>query len=180
VAFLGNYTHQPNVDAAKRLAVDVMPHLRRRHTGVQLALAGAHMPTEILGEAAADIEVRGYVVDADAFLGEAAVVLAPVREGGGMRMKVLHAMALGRPVVTTSLGAEGLGPEAPLVVVDDDDGLARETARLLDDADARARLGARARAYAAEQHSPEAYARRLEALCATGSAVSAAAGWAGR
>jgi glycosyltransferase involved in cell wall biosynthesis len=166
VAFLGNYRHAPNVDAALRLGRRLMPLLRVRHPGVRLALAGADPPRDVRALACADIEVPGYVKDADAFLGEAAVVLAPVREGGGMRMKVLHAMALERAVVTTPLGAEGLGAGAPVVVAEDDEGLARETARLLADDAARRALAVRARAHVERHHTPRSYADRLEALCA--------------
>lgn len=165
VVFLGNYLHAPNADAALRLGRTLMPMLRTRHPGVRLALAGAHPPREVRALACDDIEVCGFVQDADAFLREAAVVLAPVREGGGMRMKVLHAMALGRAVVTTPLGAQGLGADAPLVVADDDEALARETARLLGDESARRALGASARAHVERHYTPEAYAGRLEALC---------------
>jgi polysaccharide biosynthesis protein PslH len=84
-------------------------------------------------------------------------------------MKVLHAMAVGKPVVTTPRGAEGLGADGevpPLEIGDDSDALARAAAGLLQDADARRRLGERARAYVEKHHSPEAYVERLERVVA--------------
>ena len=96
----------------------------------------------------------------------AAVVLAPVRIGGGMRMKVLEALALGRAVVTTPRGAEGLDApgETAFLVADSAHGIADAISLLLADPSARTSLGQRARAYAARQHGPQAYAGRLERI----------------
>ena len=98
-----------------------------------------------------------------------AVIIAPVRTGGGMRMKVLSAMALGKPVVTTTRGSCGLvtaDGAPPLVIADDAAGLARHTAELLADPAARERLGTGARRFVAVHHSPQAYTRRLERIVA--------------
>ena len=84
-------------------------------------------------------------------------MLAPVRSGGGMRMKVLESMARGKAVVTTGLGAEGFnvfGEELPFEVADSSPEIAAATARLLDDDRARRELGGRARDFAERHHSP--------------------------
>jgi glycosyltransferase involved in cell wall biosynthesis len=170
VVFLGNYTHPPNVHAALWLGREIMPRLRRLRPGVHLALAGAYAPAEVRALAAPDIRVLGYVPDAEALIRRNAVVMAPVRTGGGMRMKVLHAMALGKAVVTTPRGTEGLATGErvpPLVVADSEESMARLTAQLLADADAREQLGAAARRYVEEHHSPRAYASRLEDVYAS-------------
>jgi glycosyltransferase involved in cell wall biosynthesis len=170
VVFLGNYTHPPNVDAALWLGREIMPRLRRLRPGVRLALAGAYAPAEVRALAGPDIRVLGYVSDAEALMRGSAVVLAPVRTGGGMRMKVLHAMALGKPVVTTTRGTAGLATGervAPFAVADDEESMARLTAQLLAAPDAREQLGAAARRYVEEHHSPRAYASRLEAIYAS-------------
>ncbi len=110
----------------------------------------------------------------------AAVVLAPVRSGGGMRMKVLHALAAGKAVVTTPLGARGLdgSSTAPLAVADDAQGIAAAAARLLADPAERRALGLSARAYAQERYGPDAYAARLEAVYAEAIALHATGGGA--
>jgi len=164
VVFLGNYTHPPNVDAALWLGREIMPRLRERHPGARLALAGAQAPAEVLALAGDDIAFLGAVPDAEALMRRSAVVLAPVRIGGGMRMKVLHAMALAKPVVTTTRGAEGLdvAGRRAVAVADDATDIARATADLLADPAAAARLGAAARAYVLEHHTPAAHAQRLE------------------
>jgi glycosyltransferase involved in cell wall biosynthesis len=86
-----------------------------------------------------------------------------------MRMKVLHAMALGKPVVTTTRGAEGLdvdGARPPVEIGDHAEPLARVAAHLLADANARRALGRRARSYVEAHHSPGAYVDRLERVLA--------------
>jgi len=113
------------------------------------------------------VEVVPDAPSIEPHLEQAAVVLAPVRTGGGMRMKVLQAMASGKAVVTTSRGTEGytgFGAEPPLVVADDAAGLAEESASLLADSPRRRGLGERAREFALRHHSPQAWAERLEGV----------------
>ncbi len=165
VLFAGNYTHPPNVDAAVWLVTRILPTLERLYPTARVLLAGPHAPPAVQSLARDNVRVLGRVPDLDAVLASAAVVVAPVRTGGGMRMKVLHGMAASKAVVTTLRGAEGLGTEnepPPLVTADDADAFARATARLLHDPDERRRLGDEARAYVERMHSPDAYARRLE------------------
>ena len=164
ILFAGNFTHPPNVEAARWLAERLLPALRARGSGARLLVVGAAMPAEVRALAAGDIELRPDAPRIEHELARAAVVVAPVRTGGGMRMKVLQALAAGKAVVTTTRGAEGieLATPAPLLVADDVDETAAAVAGLLADPEARAELGTRACAYAARRHSPEAYAERLE------------------
>ncbi len=93
--------------------------------------------------------------------------MAPVRTGGGMRMKVLQAMAAGKAVVTTPRGTEGytgFGEEPPLAVAESGAEIAAATAALLEDEAARRSLGERARGFAERHHSPEAWAGRQTAV----------------
>jgi glycosyltransferase involved in cell wall biosynthesis len=163
--FVGNFTHAPNVDAALWLGHELMPRLRAMGAGMRLAIAGVDPPAPVRALAAPDVRVLGFVEDVEALIAQAAIVLAPVRIGGGMRMKVLHAMALGKAVVTTRRGIEGLAAP-PVAIVDGPHDAAVTTARLLADDAERTRLGACARAFVAEHHSARAYARRLEQVYA--------------
>jgi glycosyltransferase involved in cell wall biosynthesis len=166
IAFVGNFTHAPNVDGALWLGTEIMPRLRALGTGARLTVIGPWPPAAVEALACDDVRVMGRVADVRPFLAEAAVVLAPLRIGGGMRMKVLEAMALGKAVVTTSRGAEGLkrNDELPLEVANTSDEIATVTARLLADSQLRSDLGARARAFVVKRHSARAYARRLEQI----------------
>jgi glycosyltransferase involved in cell wall biosynthesis len=146
-----------------------MPRVRDRCPGSRLSLAGAHAPHEVRALAAPDVSVLGFVPDVETLVRRAAVLAAPVRTGGGMRMKLLHSMALGKAVVTTPRGIDGLlanQADLPVLVADDADGLAEAVARLLVSREERASLGVRARSYVAEHHTAQAYARRLEATYA--------------
>ena len=165
--FVGNFTHPPNVDAALWLANEILPRVRVRVPEARLVLVGPAVPDAVRSLAARDVTVVGEAPEMRPYLEAAAVVMAPVRTGGGMRMKVLHALAAGKAVVTTTLGAAGLllGDEPPaLAIADDADGAATAAADLLDDRARRNALGARARALVAERHSPAAYARRATAV----------------
>lgn len=165
--FAGNFMHPPNLDAAVWLAREIVPRVRSLHSDARLKIVGAAATGQIRSLEGEGVEFVGEVPTMAEVLASAAVVLAPVRQGGGMRMKVLHALASGKAVVTTERGVEGLlfeGSTRPLVVADDPDVIASETARLLTDRDERRRLGNHARAFVREHHGPEAYGARLEAV----------------
>lgn len=167
--FVGNFTHEPNVDAAVWLGKEIMPLIRECYPGVRLTLVGIYPPPDVRVLACDDIRVTGPVPEIEPYFGRAALVLAPVRIGGGMRMKVLQAMALGKAVVTTSRGADGLaidGCQPPLVISEDAQGFASAVAQLLANDDARQELGSRARAYVTAHFSAQSYASRLEVIYA--------------
>jgi glycosyltransferase involved in cell wall biosynthesis len=164
VLFMGNFTHPPNRDSAVWLAREIMPAVRARNVAARLRIVGTAPPREVHELAGPDVDVIADVPSVRPHLEAACVVLAPVRTGGGMRMKVLHALASGKAVVTTTRGAEGYGTDPPFAVADDTEGIAAHTVRLLGDASARRELGERARAFAREHHSPAAWAARLEAV----------------
>jgi glycosyltransferase involved in cell wall biosynthesis len=165
LVFAGNYTHPPNVEAASWLAEQILPRVQAQRPAVQLLLAGPEAPARVrdLGRLAG-VRVLGGVPSLDPLLASACCVMAPVRSGGGMRMKVLQAMAGARAVVTTPLGAAGLEGMVPLplAIGGDADEIATLTLSLLADKERRRSLGLRARELVAERYSPEAWARRLE------------------
>ena len=166
IAFVGNYTHAPNVDAARWLARTLMPLLRTRFPGVRLHLYGIDPRGALAGIAREDVVVHGWLRDIEPAIARAAVILAPVRVGGGQRMKVLQAMAMGKAVVTTPRGADGIvvdGAEPPVVLGDTAEEIADRTAELLRDRSHRRALGARARAAAEAHHDLRAYGGRLDA-----------------
>lgn len=167
VLFVGNFAHPPNRDAALWLAREIMPAVRARQPGARLRIVGAAPPGEVLALAGPHVEVTADAPSVRPHLEAASVVLAPVRTGGGMRMKILQALAGGKAVVTTSRGAEGytgFGEEPPLAVADAAMEIATATAELLADATRRDELGRRARAFAERHHSPAAWAARLTAV----------------
>jgi glycosyltransferase involved in cell wall biosynthesis len=174
--FVGNFAHPPNRDAAIWLAREIVPAVLARCPAARLWVVGAAPPAEVMALAGEHVEVFADAPSIRPHLERAALVLAPVRTGGGMRMKVLEAMATGKAVLTTTRGAEGFtafAAEPPLLAVDDAAGIAAAAADLLGDDERRADLGERARAFAELHHSPEAWAERLtdvfgEALATAG------------
>jgi polysaccharide biosynthesis protein PslH len=169
VLFTGTFAHLPNREAAIWLAREIMPAVRSRRPEATLRIVGRTPPREVLELAGPGVEVVTDAPSLDPHLEAAAVVAAPVRSGGGMRMKVLEAIARRKAVVTTGLGAEGFssfGEELPFVVADDAAGQAEAIASLLADGERRRALGAGAREFALRHHSPAAWAARLERVFA--------------
>jgi GT2 family glycosyltransferase/glycosyltransferase involved in cell wall biosynthesis len=109
--FVGGYGHHPNVDAALHLCQEIMPLVHRDLNGVKLSLVGPDPPAEIRALASERVEVTGWVEDLRPLLETVAVSVAPLRYGGGMNGKITQSLAAGLPVVTTSVGCEGLGAE---------------------------------------------------------------------
>jgi glycosyltransferase involved in cell wall biosynthesis len=167
--FTGNFTHPPNVDAAEFLVRGVMPRVLRSARDARLLLVGNAAATHVSRLTSAEVCVIDSPPTVTPYLEAAAVVVAPVRTGGGMRLKVIQALGAGKAVVTTGLGARGLAEtegEPPFVVADDVDAFAAATVRLLREGDLRRSLGLRALRFAVEHHSADAYARRLEGVYA--------------
>lgn len=167
VLFVGNFAHPPNRDAAVWLAREIMPLLWDREPGARLRIVGTAPTPEVEALAGPRIELVADAPSVLPHLEEAAVVLAPVRTGGGMRMKVLQAIGAGKAVVTTTRGSEGFAgfeEDPPLAIADSDEAIAAATADLLGDDERRWRLGARAREFAERHYSPAAWAGRLTAI----------------
>jgi glycosyltransferase involved in cell wall biosynthesis len=150
--FVGGYGHPPNVDAALRLARGIFPRVRASHPEATLYLVGDRPPATITALAGDGVVVTGRVADVKPFLDEAAVVVAPLRLGGGMRNKVLEALAAGKAVVASRLAAAGLDAErdAQLRLAEGDAEFAEAIVELIGDDQARRELAARARSWAEE------------------------------
>jgi len=136
VIFTGLLSFEPNVDALRFFAADVWPLIRQRRPGTRfLVVGGGPVPTEVEVLASQPgIRLFVSVDDVRPFLASSTVAVAPLRIGGGTRVKVLEALAAGLPVVSTTLGAEGLDltPERDLLLADAADEFARSVLKLLD------------------------------------------------
>ena len=159
--FVGNFIHPPNADAVRFLATRVLPRLGR---DVRLHVVGHGAEAAVATISAGGVTAIGAVDDLKPWLAGATAVVAPVRFGTGMRGKVLEALAMGRPVVTTTLGAEGLGAIAGrhLLVADDAADFAVAVRRVLDDAVLRDRLGQDGRALVETRFDWDVVAGALE------------------
>jgi glycosyltransferase involved in cell wall biosynthesis len=134
---IGLMTYPPNADAARYFARDVLPAVRARVPEASFSVVGRHDGTldDISGHPGVD--VVGPVEDVEPVLRGTAAVVVPLRAGGGTRLKVLEAWAHALPVVSTSVGCEGLGaePGVDLLIGDNATDLASACAHLLTDAD---------------------------------------------
>jgi glycosyltransferase involved in cell wall biosynthesis len=108
IVFVGGYQHGPNVDAVQYFVSEIMPLLRKRLPGVHFHAVGSKAPAEILALASKDVFITGFVEDLESLLDQMRVSVAPLRYGAGIKGKIGTAMAVGLPVVATSLAAEGM------------------------------------------------------------------------
>jgi len=134
--FVGTMHYYPNIDAVRYFFEAIYPFVRQARPDVRVQIVGHRPPPEI--QRLADppsIEVTGSVLDVRPYYERASVFIVPLRLGGGTRLKILEAMAMGLPVVSTSIGAEGLDihPGEDIWIADDPRAFADGVLRLLSD-----------------------------------------------
>jgi glycosyltransferase involved in cell wall biosynthesis len=108
VSFVGLLSWAPNVDAATWFCRQVWPIVIRELPDARLLLVGRNPTDEVRRLAGGSVHVTGTVPDLEPYYARTRVAVAPLRSGGGSRLKILEALAAGRPVVATTIGAEGL------------------------------------------------------------------------
>jgi glycosyltransferase involved in cell wall biosynthesis len=162
--FVGHLRYPPNIDAVRFLARHILPALRARIPEARLTVVGESAP-RVLREFSgrADIDLVGRAACPVPYYRDAHVAVVPLRAGGGTRLKILEAMALGRPVVSTPLGCEGLAVEdgKHLLIAKDAKDFAAAVALLLTDRALAARLTQQARALVESDYDWTAIAERL-------------------
>lgn len=167
VVFIGGFLHDPNVDAMLWFTEEVWPRVAER-TNARLWILGSDPPEEIVALRSGRVVVTGFVPDVGDHFRTARVFVSPLRYGAGMKGKVGQALAYGLPVVTTSIGAEGMdivdGRHA--LVRDDPEAFADAVVSLYRNEEVWARLSAGGRDLLAENWSPEVMRGRLERLLA--------------
>ena len=168
LVFSGSMDWHPNEDAVVHFAESILPRIRAHVPGTTVTVVGRN-PSGRLREVAerADITVTGTVADVRPFIAEAAVYVVPLRAGGGTRLKIFEALAMARPVVSTTVGAEGLGitPDRHYLAADDPGGFADTVVRLLRDPDRRRRIGTAGRLLVETCYSWPTIGRVFEQRC---------------
>jgi glycosyltransferase involved in cell wall biosynthesis len=167
VYFLGSMLYRPNQEAVRWLADEVWPRVIAVEPRARLTVAGSGFPPAFREHLVArGIAVAADVPDVRAFAAPFRAMLAPMFSGSGMRIKVLEAMALGKPVIATPLGAGGIDvtPRENILIADDADPFARLVVECMHDDALAQRLGTAARELVAERYDPDALARRLLAF----------------
>jgi glycosyltransferase involved in cell wall biosynthesis len=165
IIFVGNYLHYPNVDAILYFSREIWPKLKAMVPNVKLYIVGQGPTPEIqdLGEDN-NIVVTGRVEEVAPYIEKSMVFICPVRLGGGFRGKILEAMSAGRPVVSTSLGAEGIPAMSGenIVIADDVEGFAQGINNLLNDESFFQKISQNARKLVEEKYSWEKGVEILE------------------
>ena len=166
LVLVGNMGWLPNVDGALWFAQEILPLIRRERPDCTLALVGQRPAEEISALAQHDprITVTGTVEDVRPWLWGGTVSIVPIRHGGGVRIKIYEAMAAGIPVVSTTIGAEGLDvrPDEHLLIADNAADFAEACIRLLASSEERARIAGEARRIVEEKHTWDRTANEVE------------------
>ncbi len=134
ILFVAGFGHPPNVDAAKWLVADIFPRIKMQVPAATLTLAGSNPTSEVKALAGTAVTVTGYLSDQalDAYYERVGVVVVPLRFGAGVKGKVLEALHHALPLVTTSVGAQGLeGLDAVVPVHDEADAIADAIVELM-------------------------------------------------
>jgi sugar transferase (PEP-CTERM/EpsH1 system associated) len=141
--YVGTMSYYPNLDAVKYYFQDIHPDVSHRYPGVRVQIVG-HNPTAEIRSLARlpGVVVTGTVPDVRPYYQEATALIVPLRLGGGTRLKIIEAMAMGVPVVSTTVGAEGLDitPGENILIADDPAAFSDGISSLLADAGLRARI----------------------------------------
>jgi glycosyltransferase involved in cell wall biosynthesis len=156
--FIGGFKHAPNLDGLLWFVNESWSSIRRRLPDATLTVIGSHAPPEVGAlNGTRGINIMGYVPDTLPFLDEAAISIAPLRYGSGMKGKVIEALACGVPVVTTSVGIQGVraDPRWHVRVADDPTDFADAVCELLRDPERAGAMGIAGQRLAAELCGPE-------------------------
>ena len=162
LVFVGHMDWFPNRDGIEYFIAEILPLLKVRED-LQLEIIGRNPNLSVPRSAARQVRFAGFVDDLQARVRRAAVFIVPLRAGSGTRLKILEAMAMGKAIVSTRIGAEGIGliDGHSACLVDTADDFAGAVDRLLDDPELCQRLGRRARQLAEQRYGWAAIGERL-------------------
>jgi len=164
VVYFGLLSTLPNIDGVTHFAEAVWPRIAAVHQEARWKIIGGRPPPPLQALAGPRIELTGFVEDLRPHLAAAEVVVVPLRLGGGTRLKIVEAMAMGKAIVSTTLGAEGIEavPGRDIIIEDEPAAFADAVNRLLSDPGLAARIGQSARRLAVARYGWDAAARTLE------------------
>ena len=164
--YMGDYSYFPNVDAALYFLNEIMPLIRVKRPDFTLTLLGKDAPGELIAlghDRSTGVRIKGLVDDTRPYLTSASMFVCPLRSASGTRFKLLESMACGCPVVSSSIGSEGLEAVngVHLLLADSAPAFANAVLRLLEDRDEAARLGRSGRDWVQQNHAWSQSAQRL-------------------
>ncbi len=168
LAFTGLMSYRPNIDGVVYFVEEVLPRIHRVRPGVTLTIVGAGPGPEVERLAGPRVRVTGAVPDTREYFARAAAAVVPLRMGSGTRLKVLEGLAMGKPLVSTSIGCEGIHVQdgEHLLIADEAQALADAVLRVLSDAPLAVALARQGRALVEREYGWAAITAQLEVFYA--------------
>ncbi len=166
LAFVGNMGYYPNVQAALFLAKKILPKLRTRFPNINLLIAGARPTQEVKNLASENIEVTGWVEDIRIAYASAKIFVAPIFYGRGQQNKILEAMSMGIPCITSDQVNEAIGAKngTSILIANDDESCQEQISLLLKNKDLQKKLSRNGLDWIRNNFSWEKYGKQLEDL----------------
>ncbi len=166
MVFAGAMAHRPNTDAMLYFVREVLPIIHADVPQAELAIVGRDVPRSIAKLRSPRVQVTGAVESVRPYLASAAVYVAPLRFGSGIKLKILEALTHGKALVTTTVGAEGIEVShgRDCLIADNPHEFAKSVIALLADRGLRERMGKAGRSMIEDKHSPEMAGPRVRAV----------------
>ncbi|MBE9563536.1 MAG: glycosyltransferase, partial [Proteobacteria bacterium] len=174
LVFIGNYNHQPNEDAMCSFVQDVLPKIHAQLPEVKLYMIGSNMNDKLKALASEHVTIIGWVDEVEPEFAKRRVFVSYLRYGAGMKGKLGQALSLGLPVVSTTVGAEGMGLKdgETALIADDVEGFAKAVWNLYNDSELWNKLSQQGRDYIEEQYGETAVKNKLQLTLYTKIAVN--------
>jgi len=168
LVFTGLMSYRPNIDGVVWFVEEVLPRIHQVRPSVTLTIVGAGAGEEVERLAGPHVTVTGAVPDTRDYFARAAAAVVPLRMGSGTRLKVLEGLAMGKPLVSTSVGCEGIHVQdgEHLLIADDPQALSDAALRVLSDASLAAALARQGRALVEREYGWAAITAQLESFYA--------------
>jgi polysaccharide biosynthesis protein PslH len=173
--FAGRTDWLPNIDGLKFFCQEILPLIKKEIKDVRLTIIGKtrlnnvgaihELPLQTVN----DVTHLGFVEDVRPHIGKAAVYIVPLRIGGGTRLKILDAMAMGKAIVSTSIGAEGIDVThgKNILIADTPEDFSKQVVRVLNDSKLRESLGAEGRKLVEEKYSWDIIGKKMDEVYTT-------------
>jgi glycosyltransferase involved in cell wall biosynthesis len=166
--FVGGFRHDPNIDAVLYFCEEILPRIKNVILEARFTIVGSNPPVEVKNLNNEYITVTGYVPSTTPYLQESHVSVAPLRYGAGMKGKIGEAMAHGLPVVTTSIGAEGMGliDRENAMIADSPEKFSNAVIELMSDNDLYRKIQHNAMEHIEKHYSPQRVGKTIEHILA--------------
>lgn len=162
ICFIGAMNWEPNVEAVDELTGQIYPELRRNNPELELHLSGSYMNHYEIKSELTGIINHGFVENPLQFLSQNGVFIVPIKSGSGVRIKILEALSVGAPIITTRAGAEGIKTDKALIICKDSNEVIKMADSLLKDVSQQMELSNAAKSFIHENYSIISVVQKLK------------------